>query len=206
MAFPPLRPAVAALLAAGLIAGCAAAGTATAAGGRAPAGTATAAGGRAPAGTATAAGGRTPSGTVPAAGVRSRAGAGCASWPSGSTRTVLLITAASDGRTYCVRTGQTVRVQLSGSQAIAPGSQPPRLLGNALAAERGHLPAMPSVSYLAVHPGTAALIIVRLPCRAARPGQNAAAAGIGALARTGGTPVGAECEIEQALRVSIIVR
>ena len=35
MAFPPLRPAVAALLAAGLIAGCAAAGTATAAGGRA---------------------------------------------------------------------------------------------------------------------------------------------------------------------------
>ena len=193
MAFPPLRPAVAALLAAGLIAGCAAA-----------TGTAPAAGGRAPAGTAPAAGGRTPSGTVPAAGVR--AGAGCASWPSGSTRTVLLITAASDGRSYCVRTGQTVRVQLSGSQAIAPGSQPPRLLGNALAAERGHLPAMPSVSYLAVHPGTAALIIVRLPCRAARPGQNAAAAGLGALARTGGTPVGAECEIEQALRVSIIVR
>ena len=146
MAFPPLRPAVAALLAAGLIAGCAAS-----------------------AGTAPAAGGRTPSGMVPAAGVRSRAGAGCAPWPSGSTRTVLLITAASDGRSYCVRTGQTVRVPLSGSQAIAPGSQPPRLLGNALAAERGHLPAMPSVSYLAVHPGTAALIIVRLPARAAPP-------------------------------------
>ena len=202
MAFPPLRPAVAALLAAGLIAGCAAAGTATAAGGRAP-----------PAGHALGAASRRPprwGPHPPAARVRrpgcaSRGSAGCASWPSGSTRTVLLITAASDGRSYCVRTGQTVRVQLSGSQAIAPGSQPPRLLGNALAAEPGHLPAMPSVSYLAVHPGTAALIIVRLPCRAARPGQNAAAAGIGALARTG-TPVGAECEIEQALRVSIIVR
>ena len=192
MAFPPLRPAAAVLLAAGLIAGCASAG---------------AAGSRGPAGPAPAAGGRSPSRTAPAAGVRSRAGAGCAPWPSGSTRTVLLITAASDGRSYCVRTGQTVRVQLSGSQAIAPGSQPPRLLGNALAAERVHLPAMPSVSYLAVHPGTAALIIVRLPCRAARPGQNVAvAAGIGALARMGGAPAGAECEIEQALRVSIIVR
>ncbi len=195
MAVPPLRPAAAALLAAGLIAGCAAS-----------AGAAPAAGGRAPAGTATAAGSRPPSGTVPAAGVRSPAGPGCAPWPSGSTRTVLLITAASDGRSYCVRTGQTVRVQLSGTQAVAPGSQPPRLLGNALAAERVHLPAMPSVSYLAVHPGTAALIIIRLPCRAARPGQNAAAGGIGALARTGGAPVGAECEIEQAMRVSIIVR
>ena len=104
MAFPPLRPAAAALLAAGLIAGCAAAvDTAPAAGGRAPAGTATAAGGRAPAGTPPTLGGRTPSGTVPAAGVRSRAGPGCASWPSGSTRTVLLITAASDGRSYAGR-------------------------------------------------------------------------------------------------------
>ena len=195
MAFPPPRPAAAALLAAGLIAGCAASP-----------GTAPAAGGRTPSGTVPATGGRTPGGTAPAAGVRSRAGAACAPWPSGSTWTVLLITAASDGRSYCVRTGQTVRVQLSGSQAIAPGSQPPRLLGNALAAERVHLPGMSSVSYLAVRPGVAALIIVRLPCRAARPGQNAAAAGIGALARTGGAPVGAECEIEQLLRVSIIVR
>jgi hypothetical protein len=166
MAVPPLRPAATALLAAGLIAGCAASGTA-----------------------ATAAGGG--------------GGGGCAPWPSGSTRTVLLVPAGSDGRSYCVRTGQTVRVQLSGSQAIAPGSQPPRLLGNALAAERVHLPAPPSVSYLAVHPGTAALIIVRLPCHVARPAQSAVAAqGIGALARTGGV----QCLIEQALRVSIIVR
>ena len=125
MAFPPLRPTVAALLAAGLIAGCAAAGTATAAGGRARRRTATAAGGRAPARTPPTLGSRTPSGTVPAAGVRSRAGAGCASWPSGSTRTVLLITAASDGRTYCVRTGQTVRVQLSGSRPSPPDRSRP---------------------------------------------------------------------------------
>jgi hypothetical protein len=162
MAVPPLRPAATALLAGGLIAGCAASGTAAAGG-----------------------------------------GGGCAPWPSGSTRTVLLVAAGSDGRSYCVRTGQTVRVQLSGSQAIAPGSQPPRLLGNALAAERVHPPAPPSVSYLAVHPGTAALIIVRLPCHVGRPAQGAAAAqGIGALARTGGV----QCLIEQALRVSIIVR
>ena len=45
----------------------------------------------------------------------------------------------------------------------------------------------------------------RVPYRPG-PARTPAAAGIGALARTGGTPVGAECEIEQVLRVSVIVR
>ena len=65
---------------------------------------------------------------------------------------------------------------------------------------------MPSVSYPAVRPGTAVLIIVRLPCRAARPGQNARRHGDRRAGPHGGAPVGAECEIDVGLRVSIIVR
>ncbi len=36
-----------------------------------------------------------------------------------------------------------------------------------------HLPAMPSVAYTAVRPGTAVLILVGLPCRSLRPAHGA---------------------------------
>ncbi len=122
---------------------------------------------------------------------RSAAQAGCASWPAGSTGTVLLITAGSDGQSYCVRRGQTVRVLLAGPRALGGGSEP-RLTGNALAVAppQAQLPRMPSVSYTAVRPGTAVLIIVRLPCRAVQPAHGAA---------------DAECAMRQAVRVTITV-
>ena len=130
-------------------------------------------------------------GSAPAV-ARSAARAGCASWPAGSTGTVLLITAGSDGQSYCVRRGQTVRVLLAGPRALGGGSEP-RLTGNALAVAppQAQLPRMPSVSYTAVRPGTAVLlIIVRLPCRAVQPAHGAA---------------DAECAMRQAVRVTITV-
>src|SRR5579875_2282730 len=118
-----------------------------AAGSRGPAGTHGVAAGRSPAasggsaspgGSGSAAGGPGGSGgSGPGgSGPGGAGGAACASWPAGSTRTTLLITAGSDGRTYCVRTGQTVDVVLSGTLSLADGSQMPRLTGNALAAGR----------------------------------------------------------------------
>ena len=100
-------------------------------------------------------------------------GAACASWPAGSTRTTLLITAGSDGRTYCVRTGQTVDVVLSGTLSLADGSQMPRLTGNALAAGRqAQVTRMSAESYTAVRPGTSVLTVVRLPCHKLQPMQS----------------------------------
>jgi len=123
------------------------------------------------------------------------AGAGCASWPSGSTATALLITAGGAGRSYCMRPGQTVTVLLSGPQALAVGSGPPQLTGNALAVTPAqvHPPAMPSVAYTAVRPGTAVLILVGLPCGSLRPAHGAAISS------------GTECAMRQALRITIIV-
>jgi hypothetical protein len=224
----PLLPVAPVLLAVGLIAGCSGLGGsgATTAGGRPASAAATSPD---PAGSAAAASGAPkPSG---AAGAPAKPG--CARWPAGSAGPVLLVTAASGGKTYCVRTGQVVRVLLSGPAALPGGSEPPRLTGDALAAAPAHLLRSPSVTYTAVRPGTAVLTIVGLPCRVIQPAQGAAAsarrvalaraasapaaetayrawsapvAGAARAAPVGGTPAGAECETHQALRVSIVVR
>ena len=189
MAAPALPALAAVVLAAGLAAGCAGSG-----GSAVPA----AAGQR-----AVVPGGPDGPGPRGAPGVRGTSGpntrastrAGCASWPPGSTATVLLITAGSDGRRYCLRPGQTVTVLLSGPWAQAGGSGPPQLTGKALAETPAQvrLPAMPSVTYTAVHPGTAVLILAGLPCRSLRPAHGAAISS------------GTECAMRQALRVTIIV-
>jgi hypothetical protein len=227
----PLLPVAPVLLAVGLIAGCSGLGGSgvTTAGGRSASAAATSPD---PAGSAAAASGAPePFGAAGTAGVPAQPG--CARWPAGSAGPVLLVTAASGGKTYCVRTGQVVRVPLSGPAALPGGSDPPRLTGDALAAAPAHLLRTPSVTYTAVRPGTAVLTIVGLPCRVIQPAQGAAAsARRGALARAasapaaetayrawsapvagaaraapvGGTPAGAECETQQALRVSIVVR
>jgi len=228
----PLLPVAPVLLAVGLIAGCSGLGAsgATTVGGRPASAAATSPG---PAGSAAAAasGAPEPSGAAGTAGASAQPG--CARWPAGSAGPVLLVTAASGGKTYCVRTGQVVRVLLSGPAALPGGSEPPRLTGDALAAAPAHLLRTASVTYTAVRPGTAVLTIVGLPCHVIQPAQGAAAsARRGALARAasapaaetayrawsapvagaarpapaGGTPAGAECVIQQALRVSIVVR
>lgn len=230
MAFP-LLPVAPVLLAVGLIAGCSGIGGsgATTAGGRPTSAAATSPD---PAGSAAAASGAPePAGAAGTAGAPARPG--CARWPAGSAGPVLLVTAASGGRTYCVRIGQVVRVLLSGPAALPGGSAPPRLTGDALAAAPAHLLRTSSVTYTAVRPGTAVLTIVGLPCRVIQPAQGAAAsarrgavagaasapaaetayrawsavvAGAARAAPLGGTPAGAECETHQALRVSIVVR
>jgi hypothetical protein len=185
----PLLPVAPVLLAVGLIAGCSGLGGsgATTVGGPPASAAATSPG---PAGSAAAAasGAPEPSGAAGTAGASAQPG--CARWPAGSAGPVLLVTAASGGKTYCVRTGQVVRVLLSGPAALPGGSEPPRLTGDALAAAPAHLLRTASVTYTAVRPGTAVLTIVGLPCHAP----------------AGGTPAGAECVIQQALRVSIVVR
>lgn len=246
---PPPRwsagPVAASVLAAALLAGCSGG---QAAGG--PAGTATAGNRPAPAGPGASASvspggpgtaGAAGPGTAAAGGTTGTAGpgtqAGCTAWPAGSTKTTLLITSGSNGKSYCVRTGQTVQVFLSGTLSLADGSEPPRLTGNALAVAPARQPQVlrtPSVSYLAVRPGAAVLTIVRLPCHSIRPMQTGpadGAAGTGALAPaasgpaeetaytapqgaaagtaggsdTGGAPVGAQCAMRQALRVTVTV-
>lgn len=183
MAVPPLPATGAILLAMGLVAGCAGAG------GRTVAGQRPALGAAAPA-------------------TRPGAGSGCASWPAGSTAKVLLITGGSNGQRYCVRAGQTVTVLLSGPLALAGRSQPPQLTGDALAVlpPHVHLPTTPSVSYLAVRPGTAVLTLVGLPCQPLRPAYGAAApAGTdpGAGAQPGSALT--ECLTRLAVRVTIAV-
>ena len=228
----PLLPVAPVLLAVGLIAGCSGLGGsgATTVGQRSASAAATSPG---PAGSAAAAasGAPEPSGAAGTAGAPAQPG--CARWPAGSAGPVLLVTAASGGKTYCVRAGQVVRVPLSGPAALPGGSEPPRLTGDALAAAPAHLLRSPSVTYTAVRPGTAVLTIVGLPCRVIQPAQGAAAsarrvalaraasapaaetayrawsapvAGAARAAPVGGTPAGAECETHQALRVSIVVR
>jgi hypothetical protein len=149
-------------------------------------------------------------------------GSGCAPWPAGSTRTALLITRASNGQRYCVRTGETVRVSQAGTLSLTAGSEPPRLTGTALvpAPVRPGQAVRSAASYLAVRAGVAVLTVVRLPCRSIRPQASPAdgTQGMGSLggaagtsvnaeemAYTGGTPVGAQCQLEQMLRVTILV-
>jgi hypothetical protein len=154
-------------------------------------------------------------------------GPGCSRWPAGSGSTTLLITQASNGQQYCVHPGQAVQVYLSGTLSPRAGSEPPRLTGAGLAPSpsgQAHLLRSPAAAYQAVGAGRAVLTIVRQPCRSVAPAQTPAAglrgtAGAGPggmsgtvtsanaveLAYTGGAPVGAQCALEQALRVTIIV-
>ncbi len=142
-------------------------------------------------------------------------GSGCAAWPAGSTRTTLLITQASNGQRYCVRTGETVQVSPAGKLSLMAGSKPPRLIGTALVpapARPGGAIQSPAATYSAVRVGVARLIVVRLPCRSAqipRTPQASPANGVAGemayISRDGGAPVGAQCQLVQALQVTIVV-
>jgi hypothetical protein len=159
-------------------------------------------------------------------------GPGCSRWPAGSASTTLLITKASNGQQYCVRAGQAVQVYLGGTLSPTAGSEPPRLTGTGLAPSasgQAHLLRSPAAAYQAVRAGRAVLTIVRQPCHSVPSAQTPATqtpsagpqgtAGTGPgdtsgaststnaveLAYTGGAPVGAQCALEQALRVTIIV-
>jgi hypothetical protein len=164
-----------------------------------------------------------PDGTASPVAGGTGSGSGCAPWPAGSTRTALLITRASNGQRYCVRTGETVRVSQSGTLSLTAGSEPPRLMGTALVpapVRPGQAVRSSAASYLAVRAGVAVLTVVRLPCRSIRPQASPAGApqGMGSLgstagtsanaeelAYTGGAPVGAQCQLVQMLRVTIVV-
>jgi hypothetical protein len=139
-------------------------------------------------------------------------GPGCAAWPAGSTRTTLLITQTSNDQRYCVRTGQTVQVSSAGTLSLTAGSKPPHLTGTALAparAQPGQAVRSPAATYAAVRPGVATLTVVRLPCRSAQTPASPASGMAGEMAytsRNGGAPVGAQCQLVQALQVTIVVR
>jgi hypothetical protein len=117
---------------------------------------------------------------------------------------------------------------LSGTLALADGSQPPHLTGNALAAvtaRQAQVLRMPGQSYTAVRPGTAILTVVRFPCHSRQPMRTAPATAspmAGAMPRAtsslaaevaytsagfraGGAPIGPDCALQQVLRVFIIV-
>jgi hypothetical protein len=154
-------------------------------------------------------------------------GSGCSRWPAGSASTTLLITQASNGQQYCVHPGQAVQVYLGGTLSPTAGSEPPRLTGAGLAPSpsgQAHLLRSPAAAYQAVGAGRAVLTIVRQPCHSITPAQTpvagpqgptgagprdtsgaATSANAVELAYTGGAPVGAQCALEQALRVTIIV-
>lgn len=143
-------------------------------------------------------------------------GAGCPRWPAGSTSTTLLLTQASNGRQYCVQPGQGVQVYLSGELLPKAGAEPPRLTGTELvpaSSGQARLLRSPADAYQAVRPGRAVLTVVRMPCQsvqsspapAADPDGPQAASAV-ELVYTGGAPVGAQCALQQALRVTIVVR
>ena len=136
-------------------------------------------------------------------------GPGCAPWPAGSTSTTLLITRASDAQRYCVRVGQTVQVSSAGTLSLTAGSKPPRLTGTALVpapARPGQAVRAPAATYLAARAGVAMITVVRLPCQSVQASPAAGQAGEMAWVRTaGGAPVGAQCQLVQALRVTIAV-
>lgn len=215
---PALVPGV--LLAGMVLTGCAAGSPH-----RAPAGQAGGAGTVRPSGPAS---GRAPGSTVPGGSPSSsnepdgtasavagggESGPGCAAWPAGSTRTTLLITQTSNGQRYCVRTGQTVQVSSAGTLSLKAGSKPPRLTGTALVpapVRPGAAVRSPAATYRAVRPGVDTLTVVRLPCRSApAPAPASPATGVAGemayISGSGGAPVGAQCQLVQALRVTIVV-
>jgi hypothetical protein len=148
---------------------------------------------------------------------------GCSRWPDGSTSTTLLLTEASNGRRYCVQPGQQVQVYLSGELLPRSGAEPPRITGAGLvpaSSGQAHLLRSPADAYQAVRAGQVVLTVVRLPCHSVTPNRNPTPGagalgdpGAGAPARanavelayTGGAPVGAQCALQQALRVTIVV-
>ncbi len=156
-----------------------------------------------------------PNGTASPVAGGGASGSGCAAWPAGSTRTTLLITQASNGQRYCVRTGETVQVSSAGKLSLMAGSKPPRLIGTALApapARPGGAIQSPAATYSAVRAGVARLIVVRLPCRSAQTPRtplaspaNGVAGEMAYISRRGGAPVGAQCQLVQALQVTIVV-
>lgn len=156
----------------------------------------------------------------------SGSGPGCSRWPAGSTSTTLLLSPASNGRQYCVRPGQGVQVFLTGPLTPRDGAEAPRLAGTGLAPASGTAPLLrsPADAYQAVRAGRAVLTVVRMPCQsvpsssapAGDPDGTPGASSLGGpgaparpsaveLAWTGGAPVGAQCALQQALRVTIVV-
>jgi hypothetical protein len=92
------------------------------------------------------------------------------------------------------------------------GSKPPRLIGTALVpapVRPGGAIQSPAATYSAVRAGVARLFVVRLPCRSAQtPRTPLASPAVGTMAyisRSGGAPVGAQCQLVQALQVTIVV-
>ncbi|HLI36471.1 MAG TPA: hypothetical protein VKV80_03925 [Streptosporangiaceae bacterium] len=163
---------------------------------------------------------------APGSGGRAR----CAAWPAGSSATMLSITDNGSGKTYCVRTGEIVRVVLRGAVPPSAGQQPVALTGGALAPAR---PAQITTGnliepYRAVRPGRAVLTAVTLPCHAVPMGGTPAprsagapgaqgtalphAAGMALVTGSapggpaGGTPVGPRCATAAVFRVVIVVR
>ncbi len=89
--------------------------------------------------------------------------------PAGATAVTLAITLASNARTYCVRVGDKLRVDLRGTD-----SNPwlrPLVSGNALTPIPGTVKAngVTSASFAAVQPGRAIMTSVRPPCQVAVP-------------------------------------
>jgi hypothetical protein len=95
---------------------------------------------------------------------------GCpGSAPAGPAGTTVLITLAGNGKTYCIRVGDTLRVDLR-----APGSGPwlrPLVSGRALVPGAGAVPTpatgVTSASFAATRPGQVIMTSVRPPCHIA---------------------------------------
>jgi hypothetical protein len=158
----------------------------------------------APPAAATASGGTDPSASSPPARL-----ADCAPWPAGSTGTMLDLDIAGNGHIYCVAIGDTVRVQLSGSELSA--WKPLQLSGAALVPVTDPLrsalmPASPFRLYRAVRQGDAMLYASR-SCRALQPQAAAAPRPTTALmAYFGGTPISPGCMgLAESFRVAIVV-
>lgn len=108
-------------------------------------------------------------GTVSGSGPGSGAGAGPSSGCPGAAAGTVVITLAGNAKTYCVRVGDKLRVNLRGT-----GSRPwlrPLASGNALAPVPGAATAdgVTGASFAAVRPGRATMTSVRPPCRVAIP-------------------------------------
>ena len=153
---------------------------------------------------ATASGGPATSASAPSAGLDD-----CAAWPAGSTGATLDVDAGANGHIYCVAIGDTVRLQLSGSELSA--WKPVQLSGDSLmpvtvSPRTALMPAFPLWSYRAVRPGDTMLYTSR-SCRALSP--QAAAAPQPATALTayfGGTPISPGCMgLAESFRVTIVV-
>jgi hypothetical protein len=89
--------------------------------------------------------------------------------PAGPTAKILVITLAGNARTYCVRVGGTLRVDLRGTDS-SPWLRP-LVSGNALVPIPGAAAAkgVTGASFAAVRPGRAIMTSVRPPCQVAVP-------------------------------------